>query len=379
MPDRPTPEQWLDRIQDGESGTGRGRFTILLGFAAGVGKTVRMLQEGHRLRDEGRDVVVGYFEPHERRGTQAQLGDLEVVPRRKLEYRGTVQEELDTEAILARKPDVALVDELAHTNIPGSEREKRWQDVEALLSAGIDVIATVNVQHVESLNDKIAQVTGVQVRETVPDRVFLEADDVVVVDVTPEALRERLKRGEIYPADRVERALQNFFRSANLSALRELALLQVAEEADKDLDVYRREEAVSQAWGVQERVLVCASSSHPSTLLIRRGIRLARRVHGKCYVLFIAPPGGMKALPEHQRQYVQADMQLARTLDAQAEVIEARDIAAAIVQYAREHGVTQIFLGRSGRSRWEALWGGSVINDVVSRSEGIDVHIVADR
>ncbi len=379
MPDLPSPEPLPEPEGQEARRAARGRLTILLGFAAGVGKTVRMLQEGRRLRDEGRDVVVGYFEPHQRRGTIAHLADLEVIPRLRLEYRGTMLEEMDTGAIVARRPDVILVDELAHTNAPGSPRAKRWEDVELLLQAGIDVLTTVNVQHLESLNDKIAQLTGVLVRETIPDRVFVEADDVVVVDVTPELLRERLKRGEVYPAERVERALQNFFRSANLAALRELALLQAAEEADKELAEYRREEAVSKAWGVQERVLVCASSSHPSTLLIRRGARLARRAHGKCFTLFIAPPGGLKALPEHERQYVQADLQLARTLDAETEVIEARDVAASIVQYARDRQVTQIFLGRSGRSRWEELWGGSVINNVVRLAEGIDVHIVADR
>ncbi|MBI3911227.1 MAG: universal stress protein [Armatimonadetes bacterium] len=380
MPDqRPTPEELLQRIQEEERRAKRGRLTILLGFAAGVGKTVRMLQEGRRLKAEGKDVVVGYFEPHGRKGTVEQLGDLEVIPRRKVEYRGTVLEEMDVDAILARGPQVVLVDELAHTNAPGSPREKRWQDVEVLLDAGVDVITTVNVQHIESLNDKIAQVTGVRVRETMPDRVLDEAHEVVIVDLTPEALRERLKRGEIYPPESVERALQNFFRSANLSALRELALLEVAEEADRDLEAYRREEAMAQAWGVQERILVCISSTRPSTLLVRRGARLARRVHGKCYALFVAPPGGLKSLPEEQREYVEADFQLARTLDCETACIESRDIARAVAEYARERQVTQIFLGRSRRTRWQERLQGSVINDVVRLAEGIDVHVVADR
>jgi two-component system sensor histidine kinase KdpD len=376
---RPKAEELLQRLRDEELRMGRGHLTILLGFAAGVGKTVRMLQEGHRLRSLGKDVVIGYLESHGRRGTLAQVGDLETVPRRKLEYRGTALEEMDVEAVLARKPEVCLVDELAHTNIPGSERAKRWEDVEILLEHGIDVITTVNVQHLESLNDKIAQVTGVIVRETLPDRVFSEADDVVIIDVTPEALRERLQRGEIYPPERVERSLQNFFRSTNLSALRELALLQVAEEADRDLESYRREEAESRVWGVQERILVCVSATHPSTLLIRRGVRLARRAHGKCYALFVAPPGGLAALPPEQRALVEADFQLARTLDADPEVVESRSIAAAVVDYARRKQATQIFLGRSGRGAWHERFFGSVINDVVRLSEGLDVHIVADR
>jgi two-component system, OmpR family, sensor histidine kinase KdpD len=375
----PTPEELLQRIHEEERRAKRGRLTILLGFAAGVGKTVRMLQEGHRLQAEGRDVVVGYFEPHGRAYTTDQLGGLEVVPTRSVEYRGVTLQEMDVKAILARKPEVALVDELAHTNAPGSPRKKRWVDVEVLLDAGIDVITTVNVQHIESLNDKIAQVTGVRVQETVPDRVFTEAEDVVVVDITPEALRERLHRGQIYPSERVEQALQHFFRTANLSALRELALLQVAEEADKDLEAYRREEQIAQIWGVQERVLVCVASSRPSTLLIRRGTRLARRVHGKCFVIFVAPPGGLASLPVEQREIVEDDMQLARTLDAETQVIEGRDIARAIIEFARSKQITQIFLGRSGRSRWEDFLQRSVINDLVRLAEGIDVHIVADR
>jgi two-component system sensor histidine kinase KdpD len=373
-----TPEEWLARISSAD-GPRRGRLTILLGFAAGVGKTVRMLQEGRRLQAEGRDVVVGYFEPHDRRGTLSQLRELEVVSRRTVEYRGVALEELDTDALLARRPQVALVDELAHTNVPGSAREKRWQDVEVLLEAGIDVITTVNVQHLESLNDKIAQLTGVVVRETLPDRVFVQADDVVIVDVTPEALRERLARGEIYPAERVERALQHFFRAGNLSALRELALLQVAEEADKDLELERRGGAHPTAWSVQERILVCPSATHSATLLIRRGARLARRARGKCYALFVAPPGGLAALSAEERAYLETDFQLARTLDVEPEVREGRDIARAISDYAREKQVTQIFLGRSGRTRWQERLHGSVISDVIRLSSGIDVHVVADR
>jgi two-component system sensor histidine kinase KdpD len=286
---------------------------------------------------------------------------------------------MDTDAILARRPEVALVDELAHTNVPGSPRPKRWEDVETLIAAGIDVIATVNVQHIESLNDQIAQVTGVHVRETIPDRVFSQADDVVVVDVTPDELQDRLRRGEIYPPERVERALKNFFRAGNLSALRELALLQVAEEADRDVEAYRREKQIAEVWGVQERILVCVSSSRPSTLLIRRGVRLARRVHGKCFVVFVTPPGGLGSLPEKERETVALDLQLARTLEAEAQVIEGRDVARCLIDYARQKHVTQIFLGRSRRRRWEELLHGSVINEAIRLAEGIDVHVVADR
>jgi two-component system, OmpR family, sensor histidine kinase KdpD len=375
----PKAEEILRRILEEERRAQRGRLTILLGFAAGVGKTVKMLEEGHRLKAEGRDVAVGYFEPHGRAKTVARLGNLDLIPRRRIEYRGTTLEEMDTDAILARHPQVVLVDEFAHTNVPGSARAKRWEDVEVLLNAGIDVVTTVNVQHIESLNDKVARLTGVQVRETIPDPVFAEADQVLLVDATPEILQDRLKKGEIYPPERVEQALQNFFRAGNLSALRELALLQAAEETDKDLAAYRREAQIAEVWGVQERILVCVSATRPSTLIIRRGTRLARRAHGKCYVVFVAPPGGLPALPPEQRRLVEADMQLAHALDAETEVIEGRNTAETLVRYAREKQVTQIFLGRSGQSRWAELLHGSVINDVVRRAEGIDVHIVADR
>jgi two-component system sensor histidine kinase KdpD len=274
---------------------------------------------------------------------------------------------------------VALVDELAHTNVAGATHEKRWQDVEQLLEAGISVITTVNVQHIESLNDKIAQLTGVLVRETVPDRVFTEANDVVIVDLAPESLQERLRRGEIYPAERVEQALQNFFRTANLSALRELALLQVAEEADKDVAAYRREAQIAEVWGVQERVLVGISADRSSALLIRRAVRLARRSQGKCYVVFVAPPGGLGALAPEAREVVAIDLTLARTLDTETHVITGKDTAKTLVAFAREHQVTQIFLGRSRKSRWQEWLYGSLLADVARYASGIDLHIVADR
>jgi two-component system sensor histidine kinase KdpD len=377
--ERPDPEELLRRVQQEERRSRRGRFKIFLGFAAGVGKTVTMLDEGNRRRARGEDVVVGYFEPHDRSETLARLGSLEVVPRRKISYRGSEWEEMDTEAILRRKPEVVLVDELAHTNVPGSEREKRWEDVEILLDAGISVLATLNIQHIESLNDKIAQITGVQVRETIPDRILDTADEVVVVDVSPGTLRERLESGQVYPPERARVALQSFFREGNLGALRELALRQAADEVDRNLTEYRRRHRITQVWGAQERVLACISP-HPATrVVVRRGKRLADRVHGDFYVAFVCPEGDLDRLPPADRKVIDSQLDLARRLDAEVHVLPGRDVAETLVEFARARQVTQICLGRSVRTRWQHLLRPSVIHEIIRLADGIDVHIVADR
>jgi two-component system sensor histidine kinase KdpD len=260
---------------------------------------------------------------------------------------------MDTEAILRRHPQVCLVDELAHTNIPGSEREKRLEDVEVILDAGINVLATLNIQHLESLNDKIAQITGVRVQETIPDRILDEADELVVVDISPTALRHRLERGQIYPAERASVALQNFFRETNLAALREMALRQAADEVDRDLTESLRQNRVTQVWGVQERVLACVSP-HPATrVVVRRGKRLADRVHGEFYVVFVCPAGDLSRLDPEERKVVESELELARRLDAQVFVIPGSNVAEAIVRFAHEHHITQICLGRSLRTRWQ--------------------------
>jgi two-component system sensor histidine kinase KdpD len=377
--ERPDPEELLRRVQQDETRAKRGQLKIFLGFAAGVGKTVAMLEEGYRRRERGEDVVVGFFESHGRKETIERLRDLEVVPRRRLLYRDREFEEMDTEAILKRHPAVCMVDELAHTNVPGSEREKRWEDVGVILDAGINVLGTVNIQHLESLNDKIAQITGVRVQETIPDRILDEADELVVVDITPTALRHRLERGSIYPAERVPVALENFFRETNLAALRELALRQTADEVEDDLTEFRRRDQITQVWGAQERILACISPHPAMGAVIRRGKRLADRVHGEFFVLYVAPMGGLEELDPQERQVVEDKLELARRLDAQVFVIRARDVAAEVVRFAREHQVTQICLGRSLRTRWQQLLRSSIINQIVMLADGIDVHIVADR
>jgi two-component system sensor histidine kinase KdpD len=377
--DRPDPEALLRRVQKEERQRARGRYKIFLGFAAGVGKTVAMLDEGNRRRKAGEDVVVGYFEAHDRAGTIERLGDLEVVPRRRLTHRGREWEEMDTEAILRRSPGVVLVDELAHTNIPGSEREKRWEDVEAILDAGISVLATLNIQHLESLNDKIAQITGVRVQETIPDRILDHADELVVVDVSPATLRERLQSGQVYPLERAKIALENFFREGNLGALREIALRQAADEVDRDLTAYRQQHRITRVWGAQERVLACISPHPATSVLVRRSKRLADRVHGDFYALFVCPEGGMERLSPEERKIVDSQLDLARRLDAQVHILPGHDVAEAIVRFSRERHITQICLGRSLRSRWQHLLRPSVIHEVIRLADGIDVHVVADR
>lgn len=377
--ERPDPDALLRELQKEERRRQRGQYKIFLGFAAGVGKTVAMLEEGKRRRAGGEDVVVGYFESHGREGTEERLGDLEVIPRRRLPYRDRDWEEMDTEAILARRPQVALVDELAHTNVPGSEREKRWEDVEVLLDAGITVLATLNIQHVESLNDKIAQITGVRVAETIPDRILDQADELVVVDVSPATLRERLERGQIYPPDRAKNALANFFRAGNLGALRELALRQAADEVDRELTEYRTRHRITQVWGAQERVLACISPHPATSVVVRRGKRLADRVHGEFFVVFVCPDGDLDRLSPEERKVIDSQLDLARRLDAKVEILSGKEVAESLVQFARERHVTQICLGRSLRGRWQHLLRPSVIHEVIRLADGIDVHIVADR
>ena len=286
----------------------RGQLRIYLGAAAGVGKTYAMLNEGRRRAEYGEDVVVGYVEPHRRPKTAAQVGDLEVTPRKPVEYRGTTLEEMDVDAVLERRPQVALVDELAHTNVPGSRNEKRWQDVEELLEAGINVISTLNIQHLESLNDVVEEITGVKQRETIPDEVVRRADELQLVDLTPVALRNRLARGDVYPAERIDAALANYFRPGNLSALRELALAWLADRVDEGLEDYRRRHGIEEPWETRERVLVALTGSPDGERLIRRAARMAQRMNGELVAVHVIPQDGLAApaaeLLERQRELV---------------------------------------------------------------------------
>src|SRR6201989_85179 len=353
----------------------RGRLRIYLGSAAGVGKTYAMLGEGHRRAERGADVVVGFAEAHGRPQTSALLDGLEVVPRRTLEYRGSMFEEMDLDAVLARHPEIALVDELAHTNVPGSRNEKRWQDIEELLDAGIDVISAVNIQHLESLNDVVEKITGVPQRETVPDAIVRAADQVEMVDMTPEALRRRMAHGNIYPPEKIDAALTNYFRSGTLAALRELALLWLADKVDEGLQRYRVEHKIEGAWEARERVVVALTGGPEGKTLIRRAARIAARSAGgdllavhvtKSDGLTGAAPGALAA----QRRLVES-------VGGTYHQVVGDDISEALLTFARAENATQLVLGASRRSWLTAMLTGPGISARTIRGSGdIDVHIV---
>ena len=339
-----------------------GTLKIYLGYAAGVGKTYRMLEEAQALRAQGVDVVVGYFEPHGRAETIAKTAGLEFVPRRVITYAGSRFEEMDTDAILRRKPAVALVDEFAHSNIPGSQREKRWQDVQALLEAGIGVLTNMNVQHLESLNDQVWHVTGVRVRETVPDWVVDEADEVVLVDLTPQALRNRIDRGVVYSSEKVRPALDNFFAEANLTALREIAIRHTAHEVEEKLIEPHPE----------ERILICLTARPSSANLIRRGKRMADYLQADCIALHVATEAGVDAVVERH-------MSFAGNLRIQTHLLQGTDVPQAIAEFARAHHVTQIFMGRSPLRPWWKRFGETIVQQVVRQARDIQITIVAER
>jgi len=353
----------------------RGRLRILLGAAPGVGKTYLMLEEGHRLKDLGKDVVVAIVETHEREATAALLDGLELVPRKTVEHRGIRLTELDLDAVLARAPQIALVDELAHTNAPGSANEKRWQDVDALLAAGIDVISTVNVQHIESLNDVVEQITGVPQRETVPDSVVRAADQIEVVDLTPQSLRDRLAEGQVYPAARIDAALSNYFRLGNLTALRELTLVWLADEVDNSLQRYRAEHGIQEKWEARERVVVALTGGPEGETLLRRGARVAARSgSGELLAVHVVSQDGLR---ETDPAALAAQRRLVAQLGGSYHQVVGTDIPDALVSFARASNATQLVIGVSRRNRLTAFLTGSGVGATVVRESGdIDVHIV---
>jgi two-component system sensor histidine kinase KdpD len=357
-----------------------GHFRIYLGAAAGVGKTYAMLNEGRRRRDRGADVVIGFVESHGRQHTEDMIGDLEVVPRKKVEYRGSVLEEMDLDAVLARHPGVALIDELAHTNVPGSgKNEKRWQDVLEIIAAGINVITTVNIQHLESIADEVERMTGAPVRERVPDWVVRKADQIELVDSSPEQLRRRMLHGNIYPKETVTRALSNFFRTDNLIALRELALRFLADETDEELLEHLRRHESDVVWETCERVMVAVSPAPGTDALIRRAARMAARLKGELDVLHVA---ASDATRPGDRGAVEKLRQLAADVGAHWYQVEGDDPTRAIVAFAQQHQITQIVIGSSQRSRWQQVTGGgSRVTRVIREAGalGIDVHVIALR
>lgn len=362
----------------------RGKLKIYLGYAAGVGKTFQMLADGQAAARRGVDVVLAYFEPHARPDTIAKTQGLEVVSHRTVEYRGSLFQELDTDAVLKRKPSIALVDELAHTNLAGSARAKRWEDVEFLLDAGIEVWTTMNLQHIESLNDQILQITGVRVRETVPDGIIRRAEEVVAIDVTPDALLNRIKRGSIYKREMVEKALAGFFKGSNLAALRELALRQAAHEVDLRQAAYDHASPFEQPQdpldgGPKQRILIYITAAASTAMLIRRAHRAADYLHADCLALFVHETGEFSQLPLDERKLVEEHLRFARSLQIEAQVIGGRNKVRALVHYAREHEITQIFVTGVRHGLLDRLRGKNDAEDIVSQASEMQITVVADR
>jgi two-component system sensor histidine kinase KdpD len=368
---KPAPEHFLSLIQRQQ----RGRLKIYLGFAAGVGKTYEMLQEARRLKRRGVDVVIGFIETHGRAETAAQIGDLEQVPRRRIEYHGVVLEEMDLDAILARRPTVCLVDELAHTNAPGSRYSKRYQDVEELLRAGINVICALNIQHLESLHDIVETATGVKVKERIPDYVVSLADQLVNVDLSAEDLRERLTAGKIYPAPRIETALQNFFTQANLTQLRELAMEEIAYRLDRR----RLEQKEGIGRGGSERVMVSLSSRGPNPAgLLRKGARIADRLGAPWYAVYIQTPSeNLEKVDAATQRRIHDTLALAQQLGGIQQTFKGADVVSTIAAFVQEYGITHIVLGRS-RLPWYRRWlGRSILDRLLWAVPHVDVVVVA--
>ena len=373
---RPSPEALLEAARREEGR--RGRLKIFLGAAPGVGKTFEMLETARAKRRDGIDVVVGIVETHGRKETEALLEGLEILPRRKVDYKGRVLEEMDLDALLARRPQIALVDELAHTNAPGSRHPKRYLDVEDLLNAGIDVYTTLNIQHVESLNDVVAQITQVRVRETVPNSIIDNANDIEVIDLTPDDLIQRLKEGKVYVPEQAERAIDRYFSPGNLTALRELALRRTAQCVDEQLLTHMQAHAIAGPWPAGERVLVCTSEDPNAAGLVRYAKRLADRLHAPWTALYIETQRSAQ-LSDEQRDRIADTLRLAERLGAETVTIPGgtRRIADDVFRFAQANNVTQIIIGKSTRSRWFEILHGSVVHDLVRSAGNISVHVIA--
>jgi two-component system, OmpR family, sensor histidine kinase KdpD len=372
-PNVKSPEEWLAKVDPEKT---RGTFKLFLGYAPGVGKTYNMLSEAIRRKQRGEDVLVGVVETHGRPRTAELASQLEQIPRRQIDYKGVLFEEMDLDAILARKPQIVLIDELAHTNIEGSKHKKRYEDVLDVLAANIDVLATMNVQHIESVSPTVQSITGVQIRETVPDWMVQRADEIVMADLTPEALQTRMQRGDIYRVDRAEKALTNFFRRGNLIALRELALQHVTKAVDRTLTAYMDAKRIQDNWTVRERVAVCISSSSASQQLIVRGARIAEGVSGELFVLYVENEGELE--PEQQRTLA-ANLQFARNLNAQTFTLKGNSIAHTAAEFVRERHITHVIFGRTAVNGWKQYLYYWAIQHFLKEAPNVDVHIVTQR
>jgi two-component system sensor histidine kinase KdpD len=365
---RKSPEQWLEQAVKTQ-----GIFKLFLGYAPGVGKTYSMLSEAIRRQKRGEDVVVGFVETHGRQATEELLARLPAIPRKKLEYKGTTFEEMDVDAILARKPAVVLVDELAHTNIEGSKHRKRYEDVIELLEAKIDVLSTMNIQHLESLTPTVLNITGIKVRETVPDWVLQRVNEVVMTDATPEALQKRMLRGEIYPLERAERSLANFFRPGNLIALRELALRHVTHAVDRNLESYLEKEQSGPHLELRERIAVCISSNPAAQHLIARGARMAEAIDAELYVVYVDM--GQDASADNQRTLA-GNIRFAENVGAKVVRLQGRSVAPTVAQFVRDKRITEVVFGRSATRGWRKYMYFSAIHRFLRDAPHVDVHIV---
>ena len=368
-----TPEQWLEECSPAKK---TGRFKLFLGYAPGVGKTHTMLTEAIRRHTRGEDVVIGVIETHGRKTVAELVTSLEVVPRKAIEYKGAAFEEMDVDAILARKPCVALVDELAHTNIEGSKHRKRYEDILELLDAGIDVLSTMNIQHLESVTPTVQGVTGIQVRETVPDWVLQRVNEVVMIDLTPEALQNRMRRGDVYPQERVGRALENFFRETNLIALRELALRQVAQQVDQSLEQHRGEQETGHdrhPVAIRERIAVGISSNPAAQYLIARGARMAQAMNAELFVIYTDL--GLDSSEANQRTLA-ANVRFAENVGATMVRLKGKSVAEAVAEFVNEKHITQVVFGRSATRGWKRYFYLSAIHQFLRDAPAVDVHIV---
>jgi two-component system sensor histidine kinase KdpD len=369
---RPSPDALLAKLEQSE----HTRLRVYIGAAPGVGKTYQMLEEAHTMRKQGFDVVIGFVETYGRPDTEAKIGDLEVIPRKQIDYRGIVLEEMDVDAIIARRPELCIVDELAHTNVPGSKNKKRYEDVLDILDAGIHVMTAVNILHMETLNDAVLRSSGVQVRETVPDSFLKRADEVVNVDITVEELRTRLRQGKIYKPEKVEQALTNFFRKGNLSTLRELTLRAVAEEVGTKAAQYREREGLEPA-PIPEKVMVCISPSATARRLLRTGSRIAGRLGAVWYAVYVETPNEApgKIRPENAEQLGE-NLSMAEELGATVVKLKARRAGDGLIEFARREGITHVIFGQSARTRWDILLHGSVLNRFLAEVKDAAIQVI---
>ena len=372
---RPDPDKLLEKVQRAEARAGTGRLKIFFGACAGVGKTYAMLTEAREVLAEGVDVVVGVVETHRRADTEALVDGLPTIPQRRVEYRGAVLHELDIDAVLARKPELVLVDELAHSNAPGSRHPKRWQDIKELLAVGIDVYTTVNVQHLESLNDVVGQITNIRIAETVPDRVFDEADEVELVDLPSDDLIQRLKTGKVYMPEQAAHAISNFFRKGNLIALRELALRRTADRVDAQAREYRDDEAIKRVWQLKERLVVAVGPGAHSEQVVRAGRRLAGSLRAEWIAVYVETPA-LQRLPEAERARILRALRLAQELGAETATVPGQDVSSALIAFAGERNAGKIVLGRTSAPLWRRWFGRSTYDALFAHAGAADLLIV---